>query len=406
MSPGPFVPPRPKRSSRRAIAFLRGRFLAIVALLVVTLAVVGGAWLYANQRAIRRVAADLTARLEMEQARREALEREIAASGERARAYAQDVAPLLALRRGELDRIERKVRVLEMERKAGERIIGAYASGVALIQGSVLYEDSAGRPLRYVRVDRKGRPATGPLGRPRMAADGEGPIVRTTFLGTGFLASRAGAILTSRHVARPWESDPTFADLLQQEGLKPRLAQLRAFFPGVPEPVSLAVAKASETTDLIVLRARPPRSAPVLPLDLDGVDTVPGRQVVVLGYPAGLDLLLARVNPTLLATLVDPDVEEITDETVDIPALLEKLSRATQIHPYPTWGRLAEKRPHQLAHDAGTTIGGSGGPIFATSGRVIGVNNAIARDFDSAAMGVPIREAVVLLALARRIPLP
>ena len=89
---------------------------------------------------------------------------------------------------------------------------------------------------------------------------------------------------------------------------------------------------------------------------------------------------------------------EITDESVDVPALLEKLSRLNQIRPYPTWGRLADMRPHQLAHDAGTGIGGSGGPIFATSGRVIGLSTAVARDFDGAALGVPIREAMVPLA--------
>jgi S1-C subfamily serine protease len=137
---------------------------------------------------------------------------------------------------------------------------------------------------------------------------------------------------------------------------------------------------------------------------LDEADAVPGRAVILLGYPAGLELLLTRVDPALLATLVEPDVIEITDETVDIPALLEKLSRAKQIHPYPSWGRLADKRVHQLAHDAGTAIGGSGGPIFGASGRVIGVNNAVARDFDSAALGVPIREAVEPMAQARRLP--
>jgi S1-C subfamily serine protease len=139
---------------------------------------------------------------------------------------------------------------------------------------------------------------------------------------------------------------------------------------------------------------------------LEGAEAVPGRAVIVLGYPAGLDLLLARVDPALLATLVDRDVVEITDETVDIPALLEGLSRLKQIRPYPTWGRLADKRFHQLAHDAGTSIGGSGGPIFAASGRVIGVNSAMARDFDGAALGVPIHDAIVLLAQARRIAAP
>jgi hypothetical protein len=64
------------------------------------------------------------------------------------------------MRRNQLDRIERKVRALEMERSAEERIIEAYARGVPLIQGSVLYEDTAGRPLRYIQGDGKERSAT------------------------------------------------------------------------------------------------------------------------------------------------------------------------------------------------------------------------------------------------------
>ena len=105
-------PPASDRRTPRAAQITRSlrRFLPALALLVVALGVVGGAWLYADQRAIRHAAAELTARLEVERARREALEREIVESGERVSAYRQDVAPLLASGRDQLDRIERKVR--------------------------------------------------------------------------------------------------------------------------------------------------------------------------------------------------------------------------------------------------------------------------------------------------------
>jgi S1-C subfamily serine protease len=234
-----------------------------------------------------------------------------------------------------------------------------------------------------------------------MSADGQGPVVRTTFLGTGFLVRSDGTILTSRHMARPWDADPELADLFEQEGVRPHVIQLRAFFPGVPDPVPLSVVNASATRGVSVLRGTPPRSVPALPLDVEGADAMPGRPVMVLGYPAGLHLLLARVAPDLLEKLIDRSVTEISDESVDVPALIEKLSRLNQIRPYPTWGRLADIRPHQLAHDAGTGLGGSGGPIFALSGRVIGLSTAVVRDFNGAALGVPIGEAMGPLAQAR-----
>ena len=370
--------------------------------LAIIVATAGALWVYGEHRASRREVGRLANDLALERARREALELEITETAQRLAAYRQDAEALGEVRRHQLNRIERTVRVLETERDAGERIIATYGRGVVLIQGVVAYEDAAGQPLRYAEVDARGRPARGFIGAPLMSADGQGPLVRTTFMGTGFLASRDGAILTSRHVTRPWSADPTLATYLEEEGVKPRVAQLRAFFPGSPDPVSLRVDKAAATADLIVLRVTPPRSAPVLPLDMEGADAVPGRPVILLGYPGGLDLLLARVKPALLSDLIDPSVAEINDVTVDVPELLERLSRLGQIRPYPTWGRLTDKRPHQLAHDAETGIGGSGGPIFATSGRVIGLTTAVVRDFDSAALGVPIREAMGPLARARR----
>ena len=399
-------PPPPGRGSATAVdVAVRGRtrrgFLKTGLVILAVGLAISGSW-YAGERLRRRDVDRVMAQLEMERSWKDALERELTEAVARLSADRQDLRSRLEVRGRELDRLARTVQALEGERGASERILATYASGVPLIQGVLVFEDQAGRPLRYARVDARGRPVPGPHGWPQMSAEGEGPVVRMTFLGTGFLVSRAGAILTSRHVIRPWAADPILSESLQLEGATPRVAQLRAFFPDVPDPVPLKAVKASATTDLIVLQGNRPRSASVLPLDFAGADAVPGRPVIVLGYPAGLELLLARVPLALLETLIDHDVTEITDTTVDVPALLEKLSRLNQIRPYPTWGRLADKRPHQLAHDAGTSVGGSGGPIFSASGRVIGLSTAVARDFDGAALGVPIREAMAPLAVTQR----
>ncbi len=180
------------------------------------------------------------------------------------------------------------------------------------------------------------------------------------------------------------------------------MVQLRALFPGVPEPVALSVVRASRDADVVVLRGRVPTSVPVLPLERTGQLAIPGRSVIVLGHPGGLELLLARVDPAVLRALIGPDATALGDTTVPVPALLERLNRLGQIRAYATWGHLADTRPHQLAHDAATSIGGSGGPIFATSGRVIGISTAVVTGLDGAALGTPIRSALALLDSARR----
>ena len=96
-----------------------------------------------------------------------------------------------------------------------------------------------------------------------------------------------------------------------------------------------------------------PGTVPVLPLE--PAAAVPGRAVMFLGYPAGLDLLLARVPPAVVQDLLPEDVTEIADDTVDMSRLLGELARRRLIRPHASWGRLAEVRPHVLTHDARTT---------------------------------------------------
>jgi S1-C subfamily serine protease len=377
------------------------RLLFSALLVFLGLVAAGVALLHADQRASRRAVSELTMRLDTEPMRRETLERDLADHGRRLARYQDHLQDLVNTPRRRLAVLARTVDTLNAERRAGERIIRAHGPGVALIQGVVVYQDGAGRPARYRGVEGRSRERA-PLDWLGLTTEGEGPVARTTFLGTGFLVSRDGALVTSRHVARPWDGDQELVTLLEQRGLSPRVTQLRAFFPGLRDPVALTPVKVSDTADLVVLRGTVPRSVPIVPLDRSGLDAVPGRPVIVLGYPAGLQLLLARVDPALLETLIDKDVREIADDTVDIPALLERLSQLKQIQPYVTWGHLADARPHQLAHDAGTATGGSGGPIFATSGRVIGVSTAVVRGVGGAAIGAPIRSALPLVGAGGR----
>ncbi|MCH7597235.1 MAG: trypsin-like peptidase domain-containing protein [Planctomycetes bacterium] len=114
--------------------------------------------------------------------------------------------------------------------------------------------------------------------------------------------------------------------------------------------------------------------------------------MILLGYPTGLNALLARAEPDL--------VEEVLSSASDAMSLIRALAARDAIAPVITQGALNEVRPRRLVYDAETTSGGSGGPVFGADGTVIGVNFAITRDFDGSNFGVPIRFARKLLAEA------
>jgi S1-C subfamily serine protease len=347
--------------------------------------------------ALYRGSRDSDPRVADERAAREELTRALALADARLAAVGGELASTAALlreREARLQSLAGRLADVERESRAGERLLQAYAGGVALIQATVRYEDRTGRPLRYRGIER--RPWRGALGPPSVGVDGKGPIVTSTLLGTGFLVDRHGTVLTSRHVARPWEREDE-ADALSELGVEPRLVDLRAFFPALPEPVPLKGGRASETADLMRLTAALPPGVVVPVLPLDEGHAVPGRPVIVLGYPAGLELLLARVDPALLRSLVPDDVDDIADDSVDVPRLLAELAGRRLIRPYASWGHVVDARAHLLTYDARTAMGASGGPIFSAAGRVIGVNQAVLRDFDAVAFGVPIRHGLRLL---------
>ena len=345
---------------------MAGRRLVLIAVVLVVLAAGLTVTAVTRERGGRTEQAVASAR---EGDAPDELARTVAEAGRRADALRGEIRTLAAILREHerrLDARDRHPRGSAPEGVAWERVLETYAPGVALIQATVRYEDSIGRPLRYRGAEAR-RPWRGELGPPPVAVGADGPIVTATFIGTGFLVGRDGTVLTGGHVVRPWETEDR-ADALRELGVQARLHQLRAFFPALTEPVPLTQGRASESADLMLLTATlPPGTVPVLPLDT--APAVPGRPVMLLGYPAGLDLLLARVPPAVVRDLVPGDVAEIADDTVDVPRLLSELARRRLIRPHASWGRLAEARPHVLTHDARTTMGGSGGPIFGDAGR-------------------------------------
>jgi S1-C subfamily serine protease len=296
--------------------------------------------------------------------------------------------------RDELTTTRTRLATLESERAAGERIIREFGAGVALIQGSYAFYDEAGRPLRY-RVDEEGNALRGEGGDLTLGASEKGPVHTVDYFGTGFLVDRRGLLLTNRHVAEPWWKDDT-AKNLGAEGFVPRFVVFRAFFPRQQEPFELELDRHAEAVDLSLLRLDlRGRRIPVLPLDRSGQGAVAGQPVVVVGYPTGLEAILAKAESGVVEGILE-------EHGTSSQRVAEALGRQGLIRPSTTQGHIGDVTRSDIVFDAPTTQGGSGGPIFNRNGQVVAVEYAVLSGFRGNSFGVPISYALQLLATSRR----
>ncbi len=322
---------------------------------------------------------DLGRRVEIEQALLAQQQSEIARLGEERERL-----------RSALEATDEKLRRLESERTAAQRIIARFSGGVAFIQGALGFSDPTGRPLRFLGMDERGQPLRDPSGQLMLSPEGKGPVATTPFMGSAFLVSRDGKILTNRHVAEPWRGNEEFLPMVER-GYKPEVRLLRAFFPGLSEAVPLTVLAVSPEADVALFQGVLGRARiPVLELDRVGRDTEPGRPVILLGYPAGIEALLAKADTKETRDLLARDIP-------DVYRLADLMAARGMIRPSATQGHLGDVQRHQLVYDAQTAIGGSGGPLLSRSGRVIGINYAILERFSGSNFAIPIRFGLGLL---------
>jgi S1-C subfamily serine protease len=296
--------------------------------------------------------------------------------------------------RDDLKLTRERLLALESERAAGERIIRDYGAGVGLVQGSYGWVDAEGRAMR-LSLGEDGEPRRKDDGTLVLAADAAGPAFTSEYFGTGFLVDKRGLLLTNRHVAEPWWNDDG-AERLAKDGLKPRFVVLRAFFPKEAEPFDLKPERVSESVDLAVLRLDlKKRPVPVLALDQTGRGAVAGQPVVVLGYPAGLEALLAKADATLVRGI-------LSESGLGAGRVTEALGRKGLIRPSATQGHIGDVTRTDIVFDAPTTQGGSGGPVLNRDGKVVAVEYAVLTKFEGSSFGVPIGYALELLKPPRK----
>ena len=285
------------------------------------------------------------------------------------------------------DRLQR----LETEGKVAQTIIQSYEPSVCLIHVVVGFRDhTTGLKLHYVGMTNTGEPVTDEHNNPLLGVTGAGPEVHLDVFGTGFLVSDKGEILTNHHVAEPWWNNDDLKEMADQ-GVEPMLVEMTVYFPGSVGGVSVSTEKISSDADVALLKGSIP-SAKIKEIAFaDGHrSAVSGGPVVLLGYPTGLDAILARTGAETLRSIA-------TATKGDPKEVMEELARRHLIRPVVTQGHIGDVLPDKIIYDAQTTSGGSGGPLFNSEGKVIGINFAMVRDFGGSNFAIPIAYGKSLL---------
>jgi DNA-binding response OmpR family regulator len=280
--------------------------------------------------------------------------------------------------------VEGRLQKLETEGQVAQTIIHSYEPSVCLIHVVLGFRDRAtGSRLHYAGMTSGGEPITDEHDNPLVSLTGDGPEVHLDVFGTGFLASASGQILTNHHVVEPWWQNDDLKEMLGQ-GVEPVIAEMTAYFPGVPHGIAIRTETISSAADVAVVKGNVSElGIKQVALDDGRRSVISGGPIVLLGYPTALDAILARAGAETLESIA-------TASKGDPKQVVEELARRNLIRPIVTQGHIGDVLRDKIVYDAQTTSGGSGGPLFDDEGKVIGINFAMVREFGGSNFAVPV----------------
>ncbi len=339
----------------------------------------------------------LFARMQQERNSLEAQSRSDSAARDSLKAQSEDLRKKMAVAGGsdsdalkqQLAETQSRLKLLENEGKVAETVVHNYGPSVCLLHVVVEFLDKqSGKPIQ-IAVDGLGKPQVDDQGMVQLDSGGSGPHLQIDVFGTGFLVRRDGRIITNHHVAEPWWNNEELKELLDR-GAAAYVLSYKAYFPGSAEGIPAKLDRISSSADVATLKleAAPPPRATLLELDDRHEATVTGDPVVLIGYPTGIEGILARAGS---------DVAQKITDTQNVSRIMSQLASQQLIRPTTTQGHIGDILQDKIVYDAATTSGGSGGPLFNRSGKVIGVNFAILKGFGGSNLAVPVRYANELL---------
>src|SRR5216683_5067773 len=286
----------------------------------------------------------------------------------------------------QLQETENRLNRLENEGRVAETIVHTYGPSICLLHVVVQFRDNDSRKLLRITTDATGKPQVDDKGMVSLDTEGMGPLLQLDVFGTGFLVARDGRLLTNHHVAEPWWSNDELKPLLDR-GASAFAASYTVYFPGTLRGIAAKLDRISAHADLATLKLEtpaPPHAA-LLELDDRKEASVSGDPVVLIGYPTGIDGILARAG--------SDTTQKVVENAREVTQIVSQLAAQHLIRPTTTQGHIGDVLTDKIVYDAATTSGGSGGPLFNRNGKVIGVNFAILSDFGGSNLAVPVRYA-------------
>jgi S1-C subfamily serine protease len=341
---------------------------------------------------------DLLRRAEQERSSIDSNSRSNSATRDSLKAQSEDLRKKMAASDGadadslkqQLLATQKRLALLEKEGTIAETVVQKYGPSVCMLHVVVEFLDKDTGKTLQVAVDATGKPLVDDKGMAQLDIGGKGPNLRIDAFGTGFLARPDGTILTNHHVAEPWWNDDEIKQLLDH-GVDPYVLSYDVYFPGKPSAIRAKLARISSKADVATLKLEtaPPAHAELLELDDRSEASVSGDPVVLMGYPTGVEGILARAGPDV--------VQKIAGGSQDVSQIMSRIASQQLIRPTTTQGHIGDVLKDKIVYDAATTSGGSGGPLFNRNGKVIGINFAILKGFGGSNLAVPARYANELL---------